>query len=359
MYDHHHNAEVAREQVDNGNRHAGDNDHFNIPFEYVSSFASNEEKNNNNDKKKGEGSTSNIHRTNTIRGSKYRGNPLQQPNNMNNKLLYKDSDLRKFSSDDFDFGPKIGKGKYGDVFLCRHKKSNFIMAIKVLDKMVLKQMRVQRQLVREIKFHWFLKHKNIIPLYGVFHDDDKVYMMMEYASKGDVYKELKMAAGKRFEEQKASNYIKQILDAVIYLHSQDIIHRDLKPENLLDCDGTIKLADFGWSVLAPEKTGRRKTFCGTLDYMPPEMIHGEKYDGSIDNWSIGVLAYEFIVGTPPFAKESQKETFESIVNIDFSIPSHVSHDAVDFIRGLLEKDPSKRISLSDALNHTWISKYNK
>ena len=96
------------------------------------------------------------------------------------------------------------------------------------------------------------------------------------------------------------------------MHSKNIIHRDIKPENLLDSDGVIKLADFGWSVHAP--SDRRKTVCGTLDYLPPEMIDKERraYDSTVDIWGLGILSYEFVVGRPPFESECQKETYERI-----------------------------------------------
>lgn len=272
--------------------------------------------------------------------------------------IYKDVNLKKFKREDFEFGPKIGKGKFCDVFLARDYKTNWIVAMKVLDKMMIRQMRAQRQIVREIKYHSFLKHENIIKLLGVFHDEEKIYMILEYAADGEVYKELKNSPGKKFTEEKASKYIKQVLDAIIYLHSNDIIHRDLKPENLLNSYGTLKLADFGWSVYAPEAGGKRNTFCGTLDYVPPEMVQGQKYDYHSDNWSIGIMAFEFLTGSPPFGKRTQNETLDSIVKNDLVIPNSVSEEGRSFILGLLNPVPSKRMELSEAIQHPWITKYN-
>lgn len=271
---------------------------------------------------------------------------------------YKDINLVKFCADDFEFGPKIGKGKYGDVYLCKDKRTNFIVAIKVLDKMTIRQMRALRQIVREIKHHSYLKHENIIKLYGVFHDEEKIYMIMEYACDGELYKELKSSPGRKFSEDKASNYIKQVLEAINYLHENDIIHRDIKPENLLKSFGQIKLADFGWSVYAPESKNKRKTFCGTLDYVPPEMVQGEKYDYHIDNWGIGVLAYEFVTGQPPFGKKTMRDTLDCIVEGELIIPEGVSKEATDFIRAMLQSNPKLRMELSDALVHPWITKHN-
>jgi aurora kinase, other len=272
--------------------------------------------------------------------------------------IYKDVNLKKFKKEDFEFGPKIGKGKFCDVFLARDHKTNWIVALKVLDKMSIRQMRAQRQIVREIKYHSFLKHENIIKLLGVFHDEEKIYMILEYAADGEVYKELKNSPSKKFTEEKSSKYIKQVLDAIMYLHSNDIIHRDLKPENLLNSYGTLKLADFGWSVYSPEAGAKRKTFCGTLDYVPPEMIQGEKYDYHSDNWSIGIMAFEFMTGSPPFGKRTQDETLESIVKNELIIPNYVSEEAKAFILGLLNPVPAKRMELSEAIQHPWITKYN-
>lgn len=172
-------------------------------------------------------------------------------------MSYDCLNLTKFDKDNFEFGTKLGKGKFGDVYLAREKKTNFIVAVKVLDKASIRQMKAQKQVIREIKIHSYLDHRNIIKLYGVFHDDQKVYMIIEYAPDGELYKELKndvkifcsfklkkiilifyllkKKPKRRFSEKKTSNYIKQVIDAFIYLHELDIIHRDLKPENLLNC----------------------------------------------------------------------------------------------------------------------------
>ena len=122
-----------------------------------------------------------------------------------------------------------------------------------------------------------------------------------------------------------------MVKALIYLHSKDVIHRDIKPENLLNSLGTIKLADFGWSVHAP--SNRRQTMCGTLDYLPPEMVQNEltTYDKSIDIWSLGILAFEFCCGFPPFEAETQNQTYSRINKLDLKFPEHLSAQSKDFI----------------------------
>jgi len=125
-----------------------------------------------------------------------------------------------------------------------------------------------------------------------------------------------------------------------------VIHRDIKPENLLvDSKGEVKIADFGWSVHAP--SSKRHTLCGTLDYLPPEMVEGHAHDKSVDIWSLGVLAYEFLVGSPPFEAQGHSETYRRIAKVDLKFPPFVSAGARDLISKLLVKDPKQRLSLAE------------
>lgn len=122
----------------------------------------------------------------------------------------------------------------------------------------------------------------------------------------------------------------QLARAFVYCHANKVIHRDIKPENLLlSLTGEIKIADFGWSVHAPSM--KRKTMCGTLDYLPPEMLDHKHYDATVDLWCLGILCYEFLVGKPPFESESTNETYTRIRKIAVEFPSHVSSEARDFI----------------------------
>lgn len=130
------------------------------------------------------------------------------------------------------------------------------------------------------------------------------------------------------------------MQAVKYLHSKKVIHRDIKPENLLNCQGTIKLSDFGWSTHSPDD--RRKTMCGTLDYLPPEMVGQTHYDHTIDIWCIGVLAYEFLCGNPPFDSTDQRVTMQKIQERAITFPNHMSRDACDFIDQILKINPDDR-----------------
>merc|ERR1712166_1433807 len=242
---------------------------------------------------------------------------------------------KRWQLSDFDIGKPLGRGKFGNVYLAREKKSKYIVALKVLFKSQLQKAGVEHQLRREIEIQSHLRHANILRLYGYFYDATRVYLILEFAAKGELYKQLQKVS--RFAEDRGSNYILQIAKALRYCHQKHVIHRDIKPENLLvGIKGDIKIADFGWSVHAP--TSRRTTLCGTLDYLPPEMVEGRDHDVSVDVWSLGVLTYEFLVGSPPFEAQGHSETYRRIAKVDLRFPPHVSQDARDLISKLLVKD---------------------
>jgi aurora kinase A len=260
-------------------------------------------------------------------------------------------DRRKWSLDEFDIGRPLGKGKFGNVYLAREKRSKFIVALKVLFKSQLQKAGVEHQLRREIEIQSHLRHPHILRLYGYFYDSTRVYLILEYAPKGELYKELQKNT--RFNDQRSATYIYQLSDALMYCHSKKVIHRDIKPENLLlGLKGELKIADFGWSVHAP--SSRRATLCGTLDYLPPEMIEGKMHDEKVDLWSLGVLCYEFLVGKPPFEAEGHSETYKRISMVDLRFPSHVSMGARDLISKLLRHDPNQRLPLIQVINHPWV-----
>ena len=151
---------------------------------------------------------------------------------------------------------------------------------------------------------------------------------------------------KKISEKNVSIIIRQVLQALKYLHSNSIIHRDIKPENLLISLGTVKMADFGWSIHSDK---RRDTLCGTLDYLAPEMVKGSTHDSSIDIWEVGVLTYELAVGHPPFQTNSYDETYDKIVNSEVVFPEHVSFGLRKFVRKCLQKRPEKRLRVQECL----------
>ncbi|KAF4454575.1 AUR protein kinase [Fusarium austroafricanum] len=257
----------------------------------------------------------------------------------------------------FEIGRPLGKGKFGRVYLARERTTGFICALKVLHKNELQAGGVEKQVRREIEIQSNLRHPNILQLYGHFHDSKRVFLILEFAGKGELYKHLRKES--RFPEWKAAQYIAQMASALRYLHRKHVIHRDIKPENILvGIHGEIKISDFGWSVHAPNN--RRKTMCGTLDYLPPEMIKpgtsDNFYNEKVDLWSLGVLTYEFLVGEAPF-EDTPVMTQRRIARADMSIPSWISPEATDLIKKLLVLDPEKRIPLEQIQQHPWIIKH--
>ncbi|TDH69888.1 hypothetical protein CCR75_006246 [Bremia lactucae] len=257
---------------------------------------------------------------------------------------------------DFEIGKPLGKGKFGNVYLAREKQSKYVVALKVLNKQQLMKSNMEHQLRREIEIQSHLRHKSILRLYGYFFDSKRVYLIIEYAPQGELYKKL-MRAG-RFSETQAALYIQEMARALQYMHSKHVIHRDIKPENLLlGFHGELKIADFGWSVHAP--SSRRTTLCGTLDYLPPEMIENKPHDENVDVWTLGILMFEFLTGAPPFETENTKETYRRIAHVDVKFPSHVSPEARDLLLKILRHDPQQRLSLERVLEHPWITQHCK
>lgn len=258
--------------------------------------------------------------------------------------------------DDFEIGRPLGKGKFGNVYLARTKETKFIVALKVLFKSQMEKEGVEHQLRREIEIQCHLSHPNILRLYNYFHDRKRVYLILEYAPRGELYRELQKY--QRFDEMRTATFIEELADALIYCHKKKVIHRDIKPENLLmGFKGELKIADFGWSVHAPSL--RRKTMCGTLDYLPPEMIGGTSHDEKVDIWCLGVLCYEFLVGHPPFESRSSADTYSRIENVDLRFPPVVTDGARDLISKLLRRQPADRLPLHAVMAHPWVKANSK
>ena len=237
---------------------------------------------------------------------------------------------RQFHLGLFEIGKPLGKGKFGRVYLAKDRSSGFVCALKVLHKSELQQGRVEKQVRREIEIQSNLAHPNILKLYGHFHDAKRIFLILEFAGKGELYKHLRKE--ERFPEWKAAQYIAQMAAALKYLHKKHVMHRDIKPENILvGIHDEIKISDFGWSVHAPNN--RRKTMCGTLDYLPPEMVKGgnDYYDEKVDLWSLGVLTYEFLCGEAPF-EDTPVMTQRRIARAEMTVPSFVSNEARDLIK---------------------------
>ncbi|OMJ82312.1 hypothetical protein SteCoe_17027 [Stentor coeruleus] len=251
----------------------------------------------------------------------------------------------------------IGEGAFGEVYKVRHKVSRELYAIKVVNKKKVTDANLLPQLRREIRIMYSLNHPHIVKLYNHFEDDDNFYLVLELAEGGTVFQ--KLAKFKSFDEAAAAQYMREVILAVEYLHSRDppIIHRDIKPENLLldkeGRDGRIKLADFGWSnFFNPDRS--RMTYCGTLDYLAPEMINQQGHSTNLDLWNLGVLLFEFLTGGAPFQASNQAAMFEKILKVRITFPKNFPPLAKDLITKLLKANPSERIQLVEIMNHPWM-----
>jgi aurora kinase, other len=248
----------------------------------------------------------------------------------------------------FEIGKPLGKGKFGRVYLARHRSSGYICALKVLHKAEIQNEGAEAHVRREIEVHSNLRHPGIVGFHTWFHDARRIFLVLEYTVGGELYKTLQRE--RRFSERRAARYTAQVAQSLRYLHSKNIIHRDIKPENILmGLHGELKLADFGYSVHAP--SNRRETLCGTLDYLPPEMLSRSKiqYTRAVDQWTLGILTYEFLTGEPPF-EDSPNNTRHRIVRGDMKpLPAHLSPEAKDLVYSVccyfLAEKPYVRLTL--------------
>jgi len=264
---------------------------------------------------------------------------------------------KRWTLNDFEIGKPLGRGKFGRVYLAREKRSKQVVALKLMYKKDLAENGMEKQIKREIEIQSHLQHPNILRMYGYFYDANRVFLILEHAPGGELFK--KLIESKRFSEDVSSNYIAQIANSLIYCHSHNVIHRDIKPENILiGSRGVLKLADFGWSVHAPGN--RRTTLCGTLDYLPPEMINKADHDDKVDVWALGILLYEFLTGKPPFEAPSKDGTFQKITDDEIVWPEgiEISEEAKDLVSQLLVKRACDRVGLEDVLTHPFITMYN-
>eukprot|EP00918_Siedleckia_nematoides_P063988 GHVU01139199.1.p1 GENE.GHVU01139199.1~~GHVU01139199.1.p1 ORF type:complete len:331 (+),score=66.42 GHVU01139199.1:538-1530(+) len=288
-----------------------------------------------------------------------------------------------------------------------------MVALKAMRKKEVLVAASELQLRREIEIQSHLRHSNILQLYGWFHSDSRIYLILEIAPGGEL---MDLLAEGGLAEPVASRYMYQMISAMNHCHKRNVLHRDLKPENILfDLDGRLKLADFGWAAhlasrddagLEEKKAAdgsviggggldqdlsarggspsrnphwgymqkRRKTFCGTFDYLAPEICNREWYGKEVDIWCLGVLCFELATGGPPFQIDPSVEKVEgeararalqqALIKEGQLEPClarhpHLSEELRDFLRRCLCKDPSRRITMAEMLPHPFITKHNK
>uniref|UniRef100_A0A3Q0QYS0 Protein kinase C n=1 Tax=Amphilophus citrinellus TaxID=61819 RepID=A0A3Q0QYS0_AMPCI len=262
----------------------------------------------------------------------------------------------KFTIDDFTLHKMLGKGSFGKVFLAELKKSGEFFAVKALKKdVVLMDDDVECTMVerRVLSLAWenpFLTH-----LYCTFQTKENLFFVMEYLNGGDLMFHIQNCH--KFGLHRATFYAAEIICGLQYLHSKGIIYRDLKLDNvLLDSDGHIKIADFGMCKENMKDDIRTSTFCGTPDYIAPEILLGQKYNSSVDWWSFGVLLYEMLIGQSPFHGRDEEELFQSIRTDNPIYPNWLSKAAKDILIKLFVREPEERLGIKGNIRqHSFFS----
>ncbi|XP_051911212.1 calcium/calmodulin-dependent protein kinase type 1D [Hippocampus zosterae] len=258
----------------------------------------------------------------------------------------------------FDLKEVLGTGAFSEVVLAQEKLTGRMFAVKCIPKKALKGK--ESSIENEIAVLRKIKHENIVALEDIYESPDHLYLIMQLVSGGELFD--RIVEKGFYTEKDASTLIRQVLDAVNYLHNMGIVHRDLKPENLLyfnPHDGSkIMISDFGLSKM--EGSGNvMSTACGTPGYVAPEVLAQKPYSKAVDCWSIGVIAYILLCGYPPFYDENDSKLFEQILKADYEFDApywdDISDSAKDFIGNLMEKDPAKRFTCEQALRHPWIA----
>ncbi|XP_021733724.1 serine/threonine-protein kinase AtPK1/AtPK6-like [Chenopodium quinoa] len=272
----------------------------------------------------------------------------------------------KVGPEDFEILRLVGKGAFGKVFQVRKKGDcddggDGIMAMKVMRKdNIIKKNHVD-YMIAERDILTKVVHPFIVQLRYSFQTKSKLYLILDFLNGGHLFFHLYRQG--IFSEDQARLYTAEIVSAVSHLHKNGIVHRDLKPENILmDADGHIVLTDFGLAKEIDE-TSRTNSMCGTMEYMAPEIIQAKGHNKNADWWSIGILLYEMLSGKPPFAHANRQKLQQKIINDKVKLPSMVSTEAHSLLRGLLQKDPSKRLGSGPAgsdevKSHRWFRPIN-
>ena len=254
----------------------------------------------------------------------------------------------------------LGQGTYGQVYLTENIINHKFYAIKHMDKEKLKKhvLNPIDAIYNEIDIQSRISHKNIIKLFNVNETQKSFDLIMEYANHGTLFHYIKRNRG--LNEKLSFKFFIQICNAVFFLHKNNLMHRDIKPENILMFDESlVKLGDFGWCVEIETKT--RSTFCGTVEYMAPEIVNQANYDQSIDIWSLGILLYELIHGFSPFravkSKFNDDEVIDNIKENKIVFEKNVSFECKELISQLLNKNEKKRICIEDVFLSKWVKKF--
>lgn len=258
---------------------------------------------------------------------------------------------QKAGPQDFELRKVLGKGGYGKVFQVRKitgDDAGAIFAMKVLKKAtIVRNQKDTAHTKAERNILEAVKHPFIVDLLYAFQTKGKLYLILEYLSGGELFMHLEREG--IFLEDTACFYVAEITLALEHLHRQGIIYRDLKPENiLLDAQGHVKLTDFGLCKESIDEDAVTHTFCGTIEYMAPEILTRSGHGKAVDWWSLGALMYDMLTGAPPFTAENRKKTIEKILKGKLNLPPYLTPDARDLIRKFLKRQVSGRLGSGPA-----------
>jgi serine/threonine protein kinase len=259
--------------------------------------------------------------------------------------LVQDPVARKMTAEDFQPLRCLGKGTFGTVLLVKQQTTGRLFAQKqfkkaslTVHKRLVEQTKTERTILESVNRHPF-----VVKLFYAFQDHEKLYLILEYAQGGELFTHL--AQERMFSEEVASFYMAEMVLALEHLHRNlGVVYRDLKPENcLLDAEGHLLLTDFGLSKVAVDENDKCNSMLGTVEYMAPEIVLGQKYGMAVDWWSFGALGFDLLTGSPPFVGQNHKKIQEKIVKQKLVMPYFLGPDAKDLLTRLLRKEPAKRL----------------
>jgi serine/threonine protein kinase len=297
-----------------------------------------------------------------IRNSKFEKSSREYYNNtFNSSLCDIKKDLPIATIDDFSIGKPLGSGKYGQVYLARAIKNiDLMVAIKVISKIKISNGIQFNNLKEEVDILLACRHEHVIDVYDIFEDEEKMYLITEYADGGDLF-DVVFNSPTRLKIKRIAHLFKELCLAVKNVHDCGYIHRDIKVENIVISRGKLKLIDFGGSI---NKDGKdllySDSFFGTLDYTSPELLYSGKYNEKVDIWSLGNVLYEMFITDSLFvfkSIEDAKSIFNFMKEIDIISGrlNDLPNDARDLISKMLLLDPSERIDIDSILSHPFLN----
>ena len=250
----------------------------------------------------------------------------------------------------------LGKGAFGEVWKVTHENSKKVYCIKMMTKRDIFEQKLINQINKEIGIMYNINHPYSVKLYNHFEDNEKLYLIMELASNGNLYNFIQNNKNQKIKtKEMLKKIIIQVIEIIKYLHSLDIIYRDIKPENiLLDKDYNVKLCDYGWASYL-SKGQFCSAYCGTPEYVSPEVIKKYPYNEKVDIWGIGVLIFELVFGYPPFTSNFNEDRFNNIKEGKINWPKDLNDmELKDLIEKILKVNPKDRISLDEIEKHQWL-----